>query len=1132
MTHIRVMLLGSFQVQLNGAPVAHFRSDKVRALLAYLALEADRPHTRAGLCGLLWPDKDDDAALQNLSQTLRRLREALGEQNGAPSVLRVSRQSLQWEAAADVWVDATVFARNVAGASLSELERAVDLYRGELLPGFGLPGCDAFDEWLLLTRERFANQALTALETLTRRYLATDRYAEAAVSARRALALNPLQEASQRLLMHALAASGDRAAALTTYERYRQVLHAELGVAPDPATNALAEQIRSGSAALGDRPNMADAPAALRLPSPRLPHNNLPAQLTAFIGRTTELAELGELLHTHQARLITLGGAGGMGKTSLALEFARRNASAFAAGVCFVDLASLVTLDEVSVALLHALHLQSRDDPTVLLRQFLRDKQLLLVLDNVEHLPGIGNLLADLLQAAPDATIIVTSREYLNIRGEQRYPVRGLPYVPDAVHADAAELPAVQLCVHHIRRVQPGFRLDGAQLAGALRIARLVQGMPLGIELAAAWVELLPLETIAQQIEQSIDFLAVDRSDLPERQRSMRAVFAWSWRLLHADEQRVFRQLAIFRGGFTLDAAAAVAGATPAMVLRLVGTTLVQADHGRYSIHELLRQFAREQLDLAPDRGEVEQRHSRFYLGFVADREHAIFRADPVRASNEILHELDNIRQAWRWAATHRHMPDLERSACSLALFYRLYGVATEWEHMFLLAVTHMQQPDEVDPPSPDRRQAVSMLMALLSAAYVYQGKHSQAAAWAERAIELSVASGGGVGEVHGLLVIGQVLRRQGQSAQALDVLERTAALCERYRQGGMIAEQLFDTTYIAYNWLCSIALTNEAYADARGYVEQGLRICRRLNKAIGLTVLRSDQSDIAFAAGDYAVARRHGEEALQMARKLKYHRIEGSMLVGLGALARMRGDYTGAHECVAQALLCFQRVGDTVWEAIATTELGYLHMLLGDYTGAQAWLDQADDRLHAADQPTREVFQHRLRLAQVHVALGDHAQALLYATQAVDLAHELHDGACLSESLSALGAAYARLGQNQPAIGSFTQALDYATQQSRPALTALPHAGLAELALAYGDLAMACMHAAALRQLLLGQNVPLDAPFDAYMACYRVLAAAADPHAPAILQQARHMYAQYLSRISDPALRTSFSAATAHHGI
>src|SRR5262245_3580359 len=238
MTTRQLTLLGGFHFARDGAAITHFYSDKVRALLAYLATEADRPHTRAALAALFWPKQADSAALRNLSQTLVRLREVLGHTDQTPAPLLITWQTIQWQSRA-AEVDVADFARLARSSNPQDLSQAAALYQGELLAGFSLPGCEAFEEWLLLMREHLQQQALAILHLLAEQHLEGQRWAEAAAAARRQLVLDRWREDAHRQLMRALAGAGDRAAALAAYQRCEQVLHDDLGIAPDEATSML-----------------------------------------------------------------------------------------------------------------------------------------------------------------------------------------------------------------------------------------------------------------------------------------------------------------------------------------------------------------------------------------------------------------------------------------------------------------------------------------------------------------------------------------------------------------------------------------------------------------------------------------------------------------------------------------------------------------------------------------------------------------------------------------------------------------------------------------------------------------------------------------------------------------------------
>jgi WD40 repeat protein/DNA-binding SARP family transcriptional activator len=434
MPHLTLTFLGSFQAALDGVPIGRFQTDKVRALLAYLVLEADRPHSRASLCGLLWPEQSDDAALHNLSQTLRRLREALGDTPGPDSFLSSSRQSLQWNLASDHELDAASFARLAASSIAAELEQAVALYRGELLPGFGLPGCEAFEEWLLLMRERYAHLAILALESLARAQLAAGAYRQAEHHARRLLALDPWREVAHRQLMQALAASGDRAAALAAYERCRQLLRDDLGVEPDAETRTLYEQIHSGV-----RYEVRGTSSALSEPERKTQNAKRKTQLQDWsdapevgplYGRHTEAAQLEHWLLHERCRLIALLGIGGVGKTALAATTVQALAAQFEV-VFWRSLLNAPPLDEVLPAALQVVSGHSLpdvppslDEQLALLLDYLRRRRCLLVLDNMESIlqpghPGAyqagyapyGRLIQCLGESRHSSCLLLTSRE-------------------------------------------------------------------------------------------------------------------------------------------------------------------------------------------------------------------------------------------------------------------------------------------------------------------------------------------------------------------------------------------------------------------------------------------------------------------------------------------------------------------------------------------------------------------------------------------------------------------------------------------------------------------------------------------------------------------------------------------------
>jgi predicted ATPase/DNA-binding CsgD family transcriptional regulator len=424
--------------------------------------------------------------------------------------------------------------------------------------------------------------------------------------------------------------------------------------------------------------------------------HNLPSQLTPFVGRSRELAEIdGWLAHPH-TRLLTVLAPGGMGKTRLALEAAERALSRYADGVFFVPLAALTSTDHVVPALAEAMGLQFAPDgrtPEQQLADFLRRKHLLLVIDNFEHLLDAAPLIAELLTAAPKVTALITSRERLNLNGEVVYPLAGLHY-PDA---DSEEEPlrfgAVELFIECALRANPRFVTHDSAVIGQL--CRRVQGMPLAIELAAAWSGALSIAEIDAEINRSADFLSTAMANVPERQRSVRAVFEAAWARLDDDAQRVFRRMSVFRGGCTREAAQAVTGASIQTLAALVDKALLWRDPqtGRYDIHELLRQYAEAELECAGETETTKQAHQEYYAALAAKWGAVINRDKMLEAFAVFDADFDNVRQAFARAIAEKSPNALEPFA-QLDIYYHMRGYGAEGRATFAAAVEALE-PDE-----------------------------------------------------------------------------------------------------------------------------------------------------------------------------------------------------------------------------------------------------------------------------------------------------------------------------------------------------------------------------------------------------------------------------------------------------
>jgi predicted ATPase/DNA-binding SARP family transcriptional activator len=699
---LSIRTFGGLTVHIDGvAQPVQFVTHTVEALLVYLACQG-RELGRDRLAELLWPERTQQQARTNLRTTIYRLRQQLD------SYLLVTRQSIALNPHALVDLDVARFEMSLASG---QLDMATALYRGDFLDGFYLEGSPAFDQWALLERERLRSLAIGAYQQLIDTTASSGQVDAAIAYAQRLLSLDALHEPTHRQLMRLLVEVGQRSAALIQYETFRQLLITELDVEPDERTLALYEQIRTnslGAAILEGSTSgagLSTLPTAHGTPESTLPNpksHNLPHQATPFIGRSTELAQIERLLANPGCRLLTLLGVGGIGKTRLAIEAVQRIVDSvgapasqakspiptpqFTDGVCFVSLASVGTAELVLVTIAQNLGLQiTNSDLQQEIAAFLRPRALLLLLDNFEHLLEVAESIAYLLQNAPQLKVLVTSRERLYLREEWLLPIAGLS-LADGIVGEAG-----QLFVFNAQRVTPTFTGRGEEAAIAT-VCQQVEGMPLAIELAASWVRVMPCADIALQIAKDLDFLTTRVRNLPERHRSIRALFDGSWRLLSLVEQGVLRRVSVFAGGWTLEEATAVAGATRTLLLDLADKSLVHATgHNRFELHELVRQYALEQLAA---NGETELlRHSHYATYLRLFRTGDSYLRGPKAATwlARLEPEQDNVRAALQWALDQARYEDATWLLFAVNWFWDLRGNKYEVGRWLAQLLPHRQ---------------------------------------------------------------------------------------------------------------------------------------------------------------------------------------------------------------------------------------------------------------------------------------------------------------------------------------------------------------------------------------------------------------------------------------------------------
>ena len=744
-----LFLFGKPRIERGGAAVVIARR-KALALLAYLAVTR-QAHSRDGLVALLWPELDGEHGRAALRSTLADLSQAIGkdalavEGDGVACQIPPLRVDVArfHDLLAQVADHNEPFSRP-CDPCLMALTEAVELYRADFLAGFTLGNAVEFDAWQTFQTESLRLELTAALERLALGLVNRGDAVAALGYARRWLVLDPLHEPAHRLIMQLHAAAGDRAAAVRQYQECVKVLQEELGVEPEPETTALFESIRGGAGS--------EHPAAPPHTHSPTPTYNLPAGPTPFIVREPELTQVASQLAYPDCRLLTILGPGGIGKTRLAVEAARAAAGRFAHGVCFIDLAPIASADLLAVTILRALKapFYGATEPDRHVVSYLADKQMLLVLDNYEQLltgaksdrrDGYG-LVTQILDAAPRVKLLVTSRARLNVRAEWLAPLAGMRtpeaqedarkdagYVSSVMLRDLAVQPATlerysatALFLACARRVRPDFQPTADDAREIVHICRVLAGYPLAIELAAAWTRTLPLVKISRELARGLDMLTTTLRDMPARHRSMVATFDYSWRLLSSREQSILRQLSVFRGGWTEEAAESVVGATRVELSSLADDSWLRPDpSGRYGMHELIRQYCAGKLQTEHEgaTGEsADQAHGRYasyYRVLLVARQGGFFRQPGIIA--ELTADRDNLLAAWNWAAAANDFDTVRTMIPGLCWIADSEGWGRAFKSLLEAYARTLKAAGARESAVPHRSGEASLVLATLLAA-------------------------------------------------------------------------------------------------------------------------------------------------------------------------------------------------------------------------------------------------------------------------------------------------------------------------------------------------------------------------------------------------------------------------------
>ena len=1120
MPNLSISFLGGFQATLHGNQITKFEADSARALFAYLVMETAVSHQREHLATLLWPEEPTKTGLHNLRQALYRMRTAFGDRQANPQFFQVTRKTIQFQPTTSYSLDVTEFKTLITQVDQHDhkqmatciqcrdkLEKAATLYGGDFLNQF-LFNSNPFEEWLIHHREAFRLQAGSIFQRLATYYAAEKAFEKAQYYLRQQLVLNPWQETVHRQLMTVMKQSGRYADAFNHYQTFSTQLYEALGVAPQPETMALYESMRSQ-----------DWGKEHRLPQKepsQLPPHNLPIHLTPFVGRHQEITEIASRARKSECRLITIYGPGGIGKTRLAIEVGQQIRLLYPHGTYFVPLAPITSPKAIIPTIAAALNFTffgNEDNKTQLLN-YLRQKEMLLIIDNFEHLMTGTDLILDILKTAPGITILVTSREALNYQAEWLYKLQGLSYPVDDPVPTAKPHDAVQLFLNSAERAQIQFQVSQEQWPHIAQICRLVQGMPLAIELAAPMVRRWSCQQIAQEITRNIDLLHTTMRDVPPRQQSVRAVFQYSWQSLTLDEQKVLMKLAVFPGNFTVDAATYVTNATAVLLKSLVDKSfLQQITATRYEPHKLLRQYAYEYLADQPEiQHEVHDLHCQYYADFLFQRETLLDGAQQVESLDMIGREITNINEAWAWAVEHKNLVEVEKCLGSLFQYYHLRSEVKFGERLVSLAAEVL---DKLPNPTPQ-------LELILWRLRLYQGNYWHRLSRSKNAEEI----------LHACLNYFQATNHIKEMAMSLIIL--ATILLEKGELDK--AEKLFSevstltksTNYhrlqtISLIGLCDVYWYKSEFDTALTFCKEALKISRanenKFHEGIALNFLGMLANDL----GNFQQAEQYLEASLTIRRQLKDVNGEGGVLSNLGNMYMMQGQLFAAKNHLEQATHIRRDLGCRLAEATDRQRVGILLLNLGDAHSATNHLEKALSNFRELND-LWGIGRTNAILSRAAYYLGEKDAAIDYAQQAVKTAEERKNNRELAYALTNLGNALLQLNRLDEAQQAYEEAIALRQAPKEYHLVVESQAGLAAVCMAQDNWPKAKEQVQAMMDWL--ENNPLvgvDDPLRIHLICFKVLNFFQDPKADEVLEQAHDLLQKQAATLTDIEMKRKF---------
>lgn len=906
MPSISLKLLGQVKLSKDRQFLSQFRSQKEAALLIYLA-QTEKAHQRDFLATLLWESSSTKQSLTNLRTVLSRLRKKVGD------ALQITRKTVAFAPDALPEVDALILLHDLAAVGqidtaekAAALQKILATYQGYFLADFHLSGAPQFNQWVRETSAYIHDKVIAAYHKLGEYALSTGDVEQGIAVTHRWLQLDALDETAHTLLVQFLLQAGRTQEAIAHYNHCAALLQAELGVAAPAKMKAMIKEARPKQTV-----SVSQATA--------VSHNILPAH-DQFFGRKAVQEEIHVRLDQPWCRIVTITGQGGVGKTRLATAIARRRLTQYTDGVWLVELADLDPDDDdlaeaiaVEIAIAIDLRLTGSAKPAEQLLNHLQHKQIMLVLDNFEHLLGGMQIVLDIVQRCEDVQLIVTSREPLRVRAEWTISLTGLGYPTS--DTDEMSTDAVELFLARQAQQQHGVVVTDA-LTAVRAICRMVEGLPLAIELAAALTRHNTPQTIADRLRNGFDALTSSMRDMPQRHHGLQIVFEMSWLTLTPILQLHLTQLSIFRGGFTETAVSQITATTPQQLAALCEKSLLlfHQELDRYTIHPVIRAYAAKK---RPADDPTPQKHAHYYLTLLAQHAEPLQKKRPQESIKVLKPEIDNVRRAWQTGLTERNADLLFSALTALSIYYQLRGLAREGEAI-------MQTTFHTARKWGANGIALATRAGLEQARFQNRlGQYRPAMQTVQMVLKLAEQGGDLWAEGMGHVWLGESLWRLGEYDAAKIKLNHALDI-----------GHTLDATLIigwCHHQLGIIHDIQSRYMTAHDHLQQACAIWRALDNTNTLSVSLNSLGLVYYHQGNLPAAQQTLEQALTLCNQIDNRHLQTFLLNNLSIITSEQGDYLGAQYYLQLGFELAITTSNLTSQGQIYTNLGRNYRLLGE---------------------------------------------------------------------------------------------------------------------------------------------------------------------------------------------------------